>query len=69
MPKYYFSRSIIAVEQYCVEAESEAAALTQLQDGYVEPIQTEFTDWYDDEFSLDHVEDELVTFLQSKETV
>jgi len=69
MPKYTFWRNAIIAETYEVVAESEEAAREKLFNGECDPIGTEWVDWHDDSFELEHVEDELVTFLNSKETV
>lgn len=69
MPKFTFSRRCIYDETYVVTAKSEEAALEQLENGDHEPERVSFEDWYDESYSLEDVEDELVTFLQSKEPV
>jgi hypothetical protein len=69
MPKYTFWRNAIIAEMYEVEASSEDAAREKLFNGECDPVSTEWVDWHDHSFELDNVEDELVTFLQSKETV
>ncbi len=69
MPKYTFWRNAIIAETYEVVAESEEAAREMLFNGECDPISTEWVDWHDHSFELEHVEDELVTFLNSKETV
>ena len=69
MPKYTFWRNSIVAEEWTVEAASEEAALEKVQNGEVEGQIVEFIDWASDEYVLDRVEDELVTFLNSKETV
>jgi len=69
MPKFTFSRRAIYDEIYVVTAKTEEEAVEQLENGDHNPERTAFDDWYDDSYSLDDVEDELVTFLQSKETV
>jgi hypothetical protein len=66
MPKYTFWRNAIVCEVYEVEAESEAEAVNQLMDGCHEPIHTEWVDWSGG-YEFESVEDELVTFIQSKE--
>ena len=68
MPKYTFWRNAIVAETYIVEAKDEEAARQQLWDGEVEVFSEEFIDWATSDFQLEDVEDELVTFLQSKET-
>jgi len=67
MPKYTFWRNAIVAETYIVEARDEEAARQQLWDGEVEVFSEEFVDWATSDFQLEDVEDELVTFLQSKE--
>jgi len=67
MPKYTFWRNAIVAETYIVEAKNEEAARQKLWDGEVEVFSEEFIDWATSDFQLEDVEDELVTFLQSKE--
>lgn len=69
MPKYTFSRTSLAEETFTVEAATEEEALDLVRDGAPQVQQGPLTwqDWYDDEYSLDDVEDELVTFIKSKE--
>lgn len=67
MPKYTFWRNAIIAETYEVEAASEEAAREKLFNGECDPVNTEWVDWHDRDFELEYVEDELVTFLQSKE--
>jgi hypothetical protein len=67
MPKYTFWRNAIVAETYIIEAKDEEAARQQLWDGEVEVFSEEFIDWATSDFQLEDVEDELVTFLQSKE--
>jgi hypothetical protein len=69
MPKYTFSRSAIITEVYELTAASEQEAREKLFNGECDPTHSEWLDWHSDNFELDYVEDELVTFLQSKETV
>jgi hypothetical protein len=69
MPKYTFWRNAIVAETYIVEAKDEEAARQKLWDGEVEVFSEEFIDWATSDFQLEDVEDELVTFLQSKEIV
>ena len=69
MPKYTFWRNAIVAETYIVEAKDEEAARQQLWDGEVEVFTEDWVDWASDDFHLEDVEDELVTFLQSKEIV
>jgi hypothetical protein len=67
MPKYTFWRNAIVAETYIVEAKDENTARQQLWDGEVEVFTEDWVDWASDDFHLEDVEDELVTFLQSKE--
>ena len=67
MPKYTFWRNAIVAETYIVEANTEEDARQKLWDGEVEVFSEEFIDWATSDFQLEDVEDELVTFLQSKE--
>ena len=67
MPKYTFWRNAIVAETYIVEAKDENAARQQLWDGEVEVFTEDWVDWASDDFQLEHVEDELVTFIKSKE--
>lgn len=69
MPKYTFWRNAIVAETYIVEAKDEEAARQQLWDGEVEVFSEEFVDWATSDFQLEDVEDELVTFIKSKEIV
>lgn len=68
MPKYTFWRNSIVAEEWTVEAATEEEALEKVQNGEVVGDIVEFIDWASDEYVLDRVEDELVTFLNSKET-
>ena len=67
MPKYTFWRNAIIAETYIVEAATEEEARQKLWDGECDPFTEEWIDWHSDNFELEDVEDELVTFLQSKE--
>lgn len=69
MPKYTFSRRSIVDETFIVEAGSEDEALELVQDEQCDLGPTEWVDWYDDSYELMDVEDELMTFLNSKEQV
>jgi len=69
MPKYTFWRNAIIAETYEVVATSEEEARTKLFNGECDPINTEWVDWHDSNFELEDVEDDLVTFLNSKEPV
>jgi hypothetical protein len=67
MPKYTFWRNAIVAETYIFEAASEEEAREMLNDGLVEVHSEEWVDWATGSYELEHIEDELVTFLQSKE--
>jgi hypothetical protein len=69
MPKYTMWRNAIIAEIYEVTAASEEEARQKLYDGECDPVNTEWIDWATDNFELEFVEDELVTFIQSKEVV
>ena len=69
MPKYTFWRNAIICEVYEVTAASEEEAREKLYNGECDPIHTEWVDWATGDYELEEVEDELVTFLQSKEIV
>jgi hypothetical protein len=70
MDRYTFMRSSICVETFVVNAESEKAALKLIREGAAEVCRTNAThNWFDDEYTLLSVEDELVTFINSKDTV
>ena len=71
MPTYTYTRSSIFEEAFTVTAESEEAALALVSDGApgVEIHRKDWVDWYDDEYTLEDVEDEVVTFLRSKDMV
>lgn len=68
MNKYTFSRVSLVEEFFKVEADSEAEALELVSDGApgVEITRTEWIDWYDDEYTLFEVEDDVVQFMKSK---
>lgn len=70
MPRYIYSHRSIVDEYFAVEAPSEDHARGLVSDGApgVKMILTDWIDWYDDEYTLEEVEDEVVTFLHSKET-
>ena len=68
MPKYTFWRNAIIAEIYEVTAASEEAAREKLFNGECDPVNTEWVDWATGGYELEEVEDELITFLQSKET-
>jgi hypothetical protein len=67
MPKYTFWRNAIVAETYIVEAKSEEDARQKLWDGTEEVFTEEWVDWATSDFQLEDVEDELITFLNSKE--
>jgi len=71
MPKYTFERTSLVTETFTVIADDEDQALDLVRDGApcVEISPMQWQDWYDEEYSLDSVEDELVTFLNSKDPV
>ena len=68
MPKYTFWRNAIIAETYEVTAATEEEARQKLFNGECDPVNTEWVDWATGDYELEEVEDELVTFLQSKET-
>jgi hypothetical protein len=67
MPKYTMWRNATITEVYEVTAASEEQAREKLFNGECDPIHTEWVDWATDSWELEHVEDELVTFLNSKD--
>jgi len=69
MPKYTFWRNAIVAETYEVTAATEEEAREKLFNGECDPVDTEWMDWATGGFELEFVEDELVTFIQSKETI
>jgi hypothetical protein len=69
MPKYTFWRNAIVGEYYEVTAASQSEAEQKLYDGECEPVHTEWVDWATGGYELENVEDDLVTFLNSKETI
>jgi hypothetical protein len=69
MPKYTFWRNAIIAETYEVTAATEEEARQKLFNGESDPVDTEWIDWATGGFELEFVEDELVTFIQSKEIV
>ncbi len=69
MPKYTMWRNAIICEVYEVTAASEEEARTKLFNGECDPVNTEWVDWHGDNFEVEDVEDDLVTFLNSKEPV
>ncbi len=69
MPKYTMWRNAIVCEVYEVTAASEEEARQKLFNGECDPVHEEWMDWATDNFEVEDVEDDLVTFLNSKETV
>lgn len=69
MPRYTFTRLSLVEEIFTVQARNETAALDMVRDGHpsVEMSQGGWVDWGSDDYSLADVEDELVTFIRSKE--
>jgi hypothetical protein len=67
MPKYTFWRNAIIAEIYEVTAATEEEAREKLWNGECDPVNTDWVDWATGSYELEEVEDELVTFLQSKE--
>jgi hypothetical protein len=55
MPKFTFTRSAIVVETFPVDAETEAEAWELVRAGDVEPVGSEFLDYYADDFVLQNV--------------
>lgn len=69
MPRFVFSRASIVDELFTVEAEDLAAAQQLVYDGapQVKIEQGEWIDWYHEEYTLESEQDDLVTFIRSKE--
>ena len=68
--KFTFSRRVVMNEVYVIEADSEEEAVDALSEGwYGDPVETEFVDWYDDDFELDRTEviDPLHTMIKDYE--
>ena len=57
MKKFTYWRNAIISEIYVVEAETEEAALEQLNNGEVEVFNEEWMDWATDRFELEHIEE------------
>lgn len=70
MPRYTFTRRSMVEEIFTVRAPNEQAAHDMVQDGHPEvTVETgEWIDWADDRYILEHVEDELVTFVKGEAT-
>ena len=57
MKKYTFTRSAIVQETYFVEAETEQEAWDIIRDNPDQPVvDSEFLDWYTDDFVMEDVE-------------
>jgi hypothetical protein len=56
MKKFTYWRNAIISEIYVVEAETEEAALEQLNNGEVEMFSSEWMDWDTDRYELEHIE-------------
>ena len=56
MKRFTFWRNAIISEIYVVEAETEEAALEQLNNGEVEMFSSEWMDWDTDRYELEHIE-------------
>jgi hypothetical protein len=57
MKKFTYWRNAIISEIYVVEAETEEAALEQLNNGEVEMFSSEWMDWDTDRYELEHIEE------------
>lgn len=54
MPKFTFTRSAIVQETYVVEAETEQEAFDIIRESPDQPVMdSEFLDWYTDDFVLE----------------
>jgi hypothetical protein len=69
MPRFVFSRASIVDEIFTVDAEDLETAQQMVYDGApgVKIQQGEWIDWYHDEYTLESEEDDLVSFIKSKE--
>ena len=69
MPRFVFSRASIIDELFTVDAEDLDTARQLVYDGdpRVKIQQGEWIDWYHEEYTLEREEDDLVTFIRSKE--
>lgn len=68
--RFSFSRRVIIDEVYEIEADTEEEAIEAMNEGwYGDPADTEFVDWYDDDFELIHTEtlDPLVKMIEGYE--
>ena len=68
MRTFVFTRRSIVEEIFTVKALSEESALEMVQEGNCEVEQGEWVDWHDRSYEFYSVSDELVDFLNSKET-
>ena len=65
MRKFTFTRSAIVQETYVIEAETQDEAYDIIRDNPDQPVvDSEFLDWYTDDFVLDEVEDTPLTSIQ-----
>lgn len=69
MPKYTFSRTSVYDEHFYVEAATEAEARELVEQGFCDSQVMTWIDWEEPGYTLEDVEDELVTFINSKESV
>lgn len=69
MPRFVFSRASIIDELFIVEAPDLDTAQQQVWDGGpdVKIQKGDWIDWYHEEYTLEREEDDLVTFIRSKE--
>lgn len=68
--KFTFSRRAIINEVYEIEANTEEEARDMLDQGwYGDPVDTDYLEWYDDNFELDDTEclDPLVNMIKNYE--
>ena len=68
--RFTFSRRVVMNEVYVIEADSEEEAVDALSEGwYGYPVESEFVDWYDDDFELERREviDPLHTMIKEYE--
>lgn len=58
MKRFIFSRSAIISESYAIEAETEVEAWDIVRNSPDQPVvESEFLDWYTDDFVLDYVKE------------
>ena len=69
MPKYTFSRTSVYDEHFYVEAATEAEARELVEQGFCDSQVMCWIDWEEAGYTLEDVEDELVEFINSKETL